>query len=229
MKTFNFVLYGIFPYIAIFIFIFFSIYRYTRRGYSYSSLSSQFLENRIHFWALVPFHFGIIFIFLGHLVAFLLPTYILSWNSDLTRLYILEISAFMGGLFTLMGMLAIFIRRWTNPRAKIVTSRMDWIVLTLIMIQVLSGLGTAVFNSWGSSWFTAVANPYLMSLLRMDPQVGFIAPLPWMIQLHIMGAWLTLFLFPFSRLVHILVVPNPYLWRKPQMVRWNWNPKKRFI
>jgi len=27
--------------------------------------------------------------------------------------------------------------------------------------------------------------------------------------------------------VHILVVPNPYLWRKPQVVRWNWQPGAR--
>jgi len=26
--------------------------------------------------------------------------------------------------------------------------------------------------------------------------------------------------FPFTRLVHILVVPNPYLWRRTQVVRW---------
>ncbi|MFQ6610595.1 MAG: respiratory nitrate reductase subunit gamma [Fidelibacterota bacterium] len=36
-------------------------------------------------------------------------------------------------------------------------------------------------------------------------------------------------MFPFSRLVHVLVVPNPYLWRRPQLVRWNWNRTRRFI
>lgn len=229
MNVVNFILYGIFPYIAVFTFIFFSIYRYARRGYSYSSLSSQFLENRIHFWALVPFHFGIIFVLAGHLVAFLLPGQILSWNTSLTRLYILEISAMMGGLFTMIGLLIILIRRWTRPRAKVVTSTMDWIVLFLILIQVISGLGTAIFNSWGSLWFTAVANPYLISLLQMNPQVGFIDPLPWIVQLHILCAWIIVALFPFSRLVHVLVVPNPYLWRRPQLVRWNWNRTRRFI
>jgi len=229
MKIFNLMLYGIFPYVAVLTFISVSIYRYVTRGFSYSSLSSQFLENRIHFWALVPFHFGIIFILLGHLTAFLLPAQILAWNSNMVRLYILEISALMGGLFTLIGMVIILIRRWTRPRAKVVTSRMDWIVLFLLLIQVLSGLGTAIFNSWGSSWFTAVANPYLISLCKLNPQIEFITPLPWVIQLHIIGAWLTVFLFPFSRLVHVLVVPNPYLWRRPQLVRWHWNRNRRFI
>jgi len=38
--------------------------------------------------------------------------------------------------------------------------------------------------------------------------------------LHIINAFLLIGLFPFTRLVHILVVPNPYLWRSPQVVRW---------
>ena len=32
--------------------------------------------------------------------------------------------------------------------------------------------------------------------------------------------------FPFTRLVHVLVVPNPYLWRKTQVVIWNWDRKR---
>ena len=32
--------------------------------------------------------------------------------------------------------------------------------------------------------------------------------------------FLTIGFFPFTRLVHLLVVPNPYLWRKTQVVRW---------
>jgi nitrate reductase gamma subunit len=35
------------------------------------------------------------------------------------------------------------------------------------------------------------------------------------------NAWLLIGFFPFTRLVHVLVVPNPYLWRKPQLVVWN--------
>jgi nitrate reductase gamma subunit len=44
--------------------------------------------------------------------------------------------------------------------------------------------------------------------------------MPLLVRAHIVGAWLLLAVFPFSRLVHILVVPNPYLWRAPQVVRW---------
>ncbi len=44
--------------------------------------------------------------------------------------------------------------------------------------------------------------------------------MPWLVKLHIVLAFLTIGFFPFTRLVHVLVIPNPYLWRKPQVVRW---------
>jgi nitrate reductase gamma subunit len=47
-----------------------------------------------------------------------------------------------------------------------------------------------------------------------------VAALPHLVQAHIAAAWLLLAIFPFSRLVHVLSVPNPYLWRPPQVVRW---------
>ena len=66
-------LFIVFPYNAMLVFLLGTIFRYRQAPYSYSSLSSQFLEIRRHFWALVPFHFGIIavapFIRLVHILA----------------------------------------------------------------------------------------------------------------------------------------------------------------
>ncbi len=44
--------------------------------------------------------------------------------------------------------------------------------------------------------------------------------MPLAVKLHIVNAFVLIGFFPFTRLVHILVTPNPYLWRKPQVVRW---------
>jgi nitrate reductase gamma subunit len=44
--------------------------------------------------------------------------------------------------------------------------------------------------------------------------------MPFLVKFHIVNAYLVIGYFPFTRLVHVLVVPNPYLWRKPQVVRW---------
>ena len=148
---FNLLWFEILPYIAIFTFFIITIQRYTRRGFSYSSLSSQFLENRVHFWGMVPFHYGILFILFGHLIGFLFPQTVLLWNSHPLRLYIIEISAFAGGIFALIGLSNIIYRRLTDVRVSIVTSVADWIVLFFLMFQICTGLLTAVFNSWGNA------------------------------------------------------------------------------
>lgn len=210
----------VFPYLAIVLFLMMTIYRYRSQKFSYSSLSSQFLENQKHFWALVPFHYGIIVVLAGHLVAFLIPREVLAWNSVPLRLYILEAAALTFGILTLVGLVAIIVRRINNPKLKMVTSVADWIVLSIILVQVFSGLYVALFHGWGSSWFAASVSPYLWSLVTLNPQTQFISELPFMVKFHFVCAYLLIAFFPFTRLVHVLVVPNHYLWRKPQIVRW---------
>lgn len=208
------------PYIVTVLFLMMTIYRYKFQKFSYSSLSSQFLENQNHFWGLVPFHYGIIALIAGHLIAFLIPRSVLVWNSHPLRLYILEAAALTFGLLTLVGLIAIILRRHNNPKLKMVTSVADWIVLGIILIQVFSGLYVAIFHGWGSSWFASSVSPYLWSLITLNPDVQYIAALPFMVKFHFIGAYLIFGFFPFTRLVHVLVVPNHYLWRKPQVVRW---------
>ena len=208
------------PYLAMFIFFLGTVLRYRLIPYSYSSLSSQFLENQKHFWALVPFHYGIITVLVGHIVAFLMPQTILAWNSRPARLYILEITALIFGLLTLVGLLGAITRRCTVSKVRRVTNGFDWVVLTLMLAQVACGVCVAIFHPWGSSWFAAAMAPYLWSLVRFKPDLGYVAQLPFLIRMHIVLAYVLIGVAPFTRLVHILVAPNPYLWRRPQVVRW---------
>lgn len=210
----------VFPYVSMVLFVVVGVQRYRGRMFTYSSLSSQFLENRHHFWALVPFHYGIITILLGHLVGLLVPRSVLAWNSQPLRLYILEVSALVFGLLTLVGLIGVVLRRVRDPKLRIVTSTMDRAILTVLLLQTISGLITALFHGWGTSWFASTAAPYLWSLFTLTPSIEFVTAMPWMVKTHIVGAWLIVALFPFSRLVHVLVVPNHYLWRRPQVVRW---------
>ena len=50
--------------------------------------------------------------------------------------------------------------------------------------------------------------------------------MPWVIKLHIVGAFLLVLIIPFSRLVHFLVAPLHYIWRPYQVVIWNWSKDK---
>jgi nitrate reductase gamma subunit len=220
MTGIDLLLFAVLPYIALAVFFLMTIRRYRTQPYTYSSLSSQFLENHRHFWGIVPFHFGVITVLAGHVAAFLLPRELLWWNSRPVRLYVLEVTALIAGLLTIIGMSALLWRRVSDHKVRRVTTAMDWVVLWVLLAQIASGLYVALFHPWGSSWFAAALTPYLWSLVQLNPQIGTIAVLPLFVKVHIAGAWILIALFPFTRLVHILVVPNPYLWRKPQVVRW---------
>ena len=208
------------PYVCLFTFFLMTIYRYRMQSFSYSSLSSQFIENKHHFWAVVPFHYGILIVTAGHLIAFLIPRSILVWNSHPLRLYVLEVSALICGLLTLIGLIGVVVRRFSNTKIRKVTTTNDWILFVMLLVQAASGIGIAIFYPWGSSWFATNMSPYLWSIFKLNPDVTYVSAMPHLVKLHIVLAFLTIGFFPFTRLVHLLVVPNPYLWRKPQVVRW---------
>lgn len=220
VSYFDGLLLGILPYVAIFVFLLVTIQRYRGQAFTYSSLSSQFLENQQHFYGLVPFHYGILVVLTGHVVAFLVPSGVLAWNREPLRLYILETTALVFGLLTLVGLALIMVRRSNSWRVRRVTSPADWVVLSLLALQVVTGVYNAIAYPWGSSWFASIAAPYLWSLLALKPDLAAVAAFPLGVKLHIVNAYLLVLFFPFTRLVHILVVPNPYLWRRPQVVRW---------
>ena len=100
------------------------------------------------------------------------------------------------------------------------TTISDWLLYAILIFQVTTGVLMAVFVGWGSSWFAATVSPYLWSLVKLQPEINYIVGLPWLVKLHIVSAWVLIGFFPFTRLVHVLVVPNQYLWRRAQVVRW---------
>lgn len=218
-------LFMVLPYFALGLFVIGSIYRYTKRGYQVSSLSSQFLEGKKLFWGSQPFHWGMLILFLGHLTAFLFPRAILAWNGEPVRLLILEFSSFAFGLSALLGLILLIWRRLTTKTLLVVANKMDMVVYTVLLTQVISGLGVAFFVRWGSSWFSSVLTPYLRSIFAFDPDINAVSEMPWPIQLHIVSAFVIIGIIPFTRFMHFLVAPIDYIWRRYQLVIWNWNPK----
>ena len=178
------ILFVVLPYLAFIIFLLVSIRRYLTQSFTFSSLSSQFLENQQHFWGLVPFHYGIIAVVGGHIIAFIIPGEVLAWNSQPMRLYVLEISGFVFGLLTLVGLVSVITRRVSVPKIKMVTSGADWVLFGIFVVQIVSGLAVAVFHGWGTSWFAAIATPYLWSLLTLSGHL-LRDSLPWLVKTHV--------------------------------------------
>lgn len=218
------VLFGIFPYIALTLAIAVTIYRYRTRRFSFSSLSSQLLERKALFWGSIPFHWGVVTILAAHLAAFLAPPAVLAWNGAPLRLYLLEGTGLALGLWALAGLLVLFWRRMSVPRIQAVSTGMDFVVLCVLLVQLATGVATALTCRWGSNWFAAVASPYLWSVVSFSPRLELVGPLPAVAKAHVFNAFVLLAIFPFSRLVHVVTVPVQYLWRPWQVLVWNRSP-----
>jgi nitrate reductase gamma subunit len=221
MMNINTFLFAVFPYIAIAIAIIVTCLRYFNNRFSYSSLSSQFLESKQLFWGSVTWHYGILGVLTLHIIGFLLPRSILAWNGVPWRLYILEATGLAMGLLSVFGILVLIYRRLSQVRIRVVTSPMDVILLLALLVQVFAGVWTAIFYRWGSSWYATSAVPYLRSLFIFNPDLALVTTLPMMVKVHIIGAFSLILLLPFTRLVHFLSVPLQYVWRSPQVVVWN--------
>ena len=213
------------PYAALFVVLIGTIFRYLNFGFKVSSLSSQFLESKELFYGSRPFHWGLLFLFFGHLIAFLFPRSVMLWNSVPIRLIILEVSALAFGITACYGLFVLILRRVRNPRLIKVANKMDIVVYLVLTVQIATGLWVAVSFRWGSSWFASLT-PYIRSIFTFTPDISAISSMPLAVKIHVVSAFTLIGIIPSTRFMHFLVYPFAYLWRSYQLVIWNWDPKK---
>jgi len=224
---FDTVLFVVFPYVAVVVATISGISRYRNNRFSYSSLSSQFLENRTLFWGSVPWHYGIVTLLTAHLLPLLFPSLWGDLLSDRIRLYVLEVSGLGLALMTVLGMTLLIVRRLRSPRVLAVTSSADWLLLITLLTQVAIGFWIALVYRWGSGWYLHTAVPWMISLLVFQPEIQYVTALPWLVQFHLLAGFFLVLLFPFTRLVHVFTYPLTYLWRPLQVVIWNRRPAQK--
>lgn len=221
------VLWVAFPYAAATLAVVVGLYRFLTDRYSWSSFSSQFLETRALFWGSVAWHYGILTILLAHVLAFLFPGLWAALIAAPVRLYVLEVAGLALALITLWGLGTLLVRRLSGARIRAVTTPMDWVLLACLLAQVALGFTVALFYRWGSDWYLHTAVPWLFSLLTLRPAIEHVVTLPLVVKLHMLGAFVIVALFPFTRLVHLVSIPVAYLWRPYQVVIWNRRPATR--
>jgi respiratory nitrate reductase gamma subunit len=164
-----------------------------------STGSAPYLAER------VLFGYGILVILAGHVLGFLIPEKVLLWNSDPLRLYVLEVSALIFGLMTLVGLVLTVVRCSTSAEARRGTHILDWFLYALLLLQVASGVYVALFHGWGSSWYAISAVPYLRSVFKLDPNISFISAMPVAFKVHVATAYVLLAFLPLTRLARPFV------------------------
>jgi len=214
-------LFGSFPYAAVLLAVAAGVVRYFSDRFSFTSHSTQFLENRWLFWGSIPWHYGILTVLLGHLLAALFPG---AWGGLIgspLRLFLVEATGFALGLLALFGCAALLMRRLLRPRLLAVTTTVDWILLLVLLLQVASGVYIAWTYRWGAAWYLHTAVPWLGSLVRLRPETALVASLPWAVKFHLVNAFVLVAVLPFTRLVHLFTVPVSYAWRPYLLFFWN--------
>jgi len=214
-------LFVVFPYVAVLLAVGVSVYRYFTNRFSYSSLSSEFVEKDWLFWGAVPWHYGVVPTLLIHLAGFAVPGLLAILHGTANRLYILELIGKVFALMAFAGIVVLLVRRLSRSRIRVVTSAMDWVVLVLLLNQIFLGLWIAFFYRWGAAWYIHTVTPWVVSLATFQPQPEYVTALPLVPKLHFLNATLLIALFPFSRLVHLVTLPITYLYRRLQIVIWN--------
>lgn len=213
-------LFVVFPYVAVAVAVGGTLYRFLTNQFSFTSLSSQFLESDIQFWGSTLWHYGIIPTLAIHMMGFGFPKVMEALHGTPETLYLAELAGKILGIMAFVGAAVLFYRRVSQSKIRVVTTPADWMVMILLLNQVVLGLWIAFGYRWGATWFVHTVTPWVASLATFQPAPEFVSALPLVPRLHFLNATLLILVFPFTRLVHMITFPMDYLWRSFQRVIW---------
>ncbi len=218
-------LWVVLPYVAITTFVVGHVWRYRRDQFTWTTRSTQLLEAR---WLKIGgplFHIGLLAVIGGHVIGILIPkawTDSLGISENTYRIF----SATMGtlaGVATLAGLAILIARRLLNHRIAATTRGWDVTVMVLLGFMVLTGMwNTSIHNLiQGGYDYRETVSPWFRGLFLLDPNASLMsgAAVPLSYQLHAIGGWLLILIWPFTRLVHAWSVPFAYLRRPPIVYR----------
>jgi len=115
-------------------------YRFLNNRLTWSAYSTQFLERKLLYWGINPWHYGIIPVLAAHLVGFAFPGPMKGFLGNQQTLLLVESFGLGLGLFALLGCLLLLLRRSNSERLARVTFGSDWLILYLLAFQ--AGTGT---------------------------------------------------------------------------------------
>lgn len=210
-------LWVIYPYLVIAIFIVGHLYRFHTNEFSWTSKSSELLEKNILKWGSTLFHWGIIFVFFGHVAGLLVPRsfYLAIGISDeLYHFFAVTVGGF-AGLVTLTGALILMVRRLQVKRVRATSSAGDIVAIVLLVIVILSGMSATGVNTVSDTGFDyrTTINPWIRGILTFRPDASLMTAVPIAFKIHVLSAFGLFAVWPFTRLVHVFSLPLSYLRR----------------
>lgn len=132
-----------------------------------------------------------------HLLLLLAPQAVLRWNADVRRLIALEAVGAVAGCACAVAALVALWRQLLSDRGdkRSVARTLNLSVASVVMV---SGVTIAIAYRWASSWSVVTLTPYVLSLSSAQPRTDLVASTPFLVRLHVLGAFASLALLPFA-------------------------------
>ena len=217
-------IFGIYPYIALSVFLLGSLIRFDRDQYTWKSDSSQLLRAGQLRWGSNLFHVGILFLFFGHTVGMLTPHFVYEpFMTAGAKQILAMVSGGIFGVFGFIGVSLLLHRRLTDPRIRATSKTSDIVLLWLLWAQFALGLATIPLSAQhldGSMMMKLAEWAQRIVTFRTGaPEV--LAEAGWLFKAHMVLGMSIFLIFPFTRLVHVWsgFATAGYLIRPYQVVR----------
>ncbi|MEO8060962.1 MAG: respiratory nitrate reductase subunit gamma [Burkholderiales bacterium] len=217
-------LFQVYPYVCFTVFVMGSLIRFDQNQYSWKSDSSQLLRAGLLRWGSNLFHFGILFLFFGHMVGLFTPHSLYGlFMSASTKQMMAVVAGGIAGALCFVGLSMLLYRRVFDPRIRLTSHRTDIAVLVILWVQLVVGLITLPF-SWhhADGSVMLILADWAQRIVTLRPvDATLLSTLPWPYLFHIVFGMTIFLLFPFSRLVHVWsgFATVTFLFRPHQVVR----------
>ena len=147
MNTLHNFLFNVYPYICLTVFLMGSLARFDRDQYTWKSDSSQLLRSGQLKWGSNLFHIGILFLFFGHTVGLLTPSFVYEpFITAGQKKMIAVVAGGIAGFVCFIGLTLLLHRRIFDPRIRLTSHRTDLFILIVLWIQLVLGMITLSFS-----------------------------------------------------------------------------------
>jgi nitrate reductase gamma subunit len=205
------------PYVSIAILVAGTIWRWRYDKFGWTTRSSELYEKRLLRIASPLFHYGLIFVILGHVMGLLIPeswTEALGVSEDAYHWGSL-VGGAIAGLAALVGLAMLIYRRRTTGPVFSATTRNDKLMYVLLGGSILLGVGVTIIENGilGPYDYRQTVGPWFRGIFTLRPDPDLMTGIPLLYKFHVLFGLLLVVLFPFTRLVHAFAVPVKYLFR----------------
>lgn len=212
------VFFGVLPYLALATFIVGHVWRWKYDQFGWTTRTSELMEKRLLMWASPIFHFGLLFVFFGHLLGLLVPpaaTQAIGLSDEAYHLMALGVGT-LSGLVLGLGLALLLVRRFvTKKRLRLVTRQADIVMYILVAVVILFGLTATIgLNLFGGGYdYRQTIAVWFRSIFILRPAIDLMSSVPWLYQVHVVAAYTLFAIWPFTRLVHLWSIPLGYFVR----------------